>query len=149
MLVERVDKLTPKKVWKASYATINAFEAEQAAAGTRIVKLFLHTTQREQDKRLRERIETPWKRWKTGPEDYHNRSLRADYARAYEDMFDETSTPQAPWTVIAADDKKTARLAGLEAVIAALGARVDLRYPRVAPELRAVAEAALGVKLNV
>ncbi len=149
VLVERVDKLTPKKVWKSAYDTINAFEAEQAAAGTRIVKLFLHTTQAEQDKRLRERLETPWKRWKTGPEDYHNRSLRAEYAKAYEAMFDETSTPHAPWTVIAADDKKSARLAGLEAVIAGLGAGVDLKYPKVTPELRAVAEAALGVTLDV
>ena len=144
VLVERVDKLTPKKVWKSAYATINAFEAEQAAAGSRIVKLFLHTTQAEQDKRLRERLETPWKRWKTGPEDYHNRSLRDAYVEAYQDMFDKTSTEVAPWTVIAADDKKSARLAGIEAVVAGLGAGVDLSYPEVSSELRAVAEAALG-----
>ncbi len=149
VLVERVDKLTPKKIWKTAYDTINAFEAEQAAAGTRIVKLFLHTTQAEQDKRLRERIETPWKRWKTGVEDYHNRSMRADYASAYEDMLDATSTDIAPWTVIAADDKTTARLAGLEAVIEGLGAGVDLHYPGVTPELRAAAESALGVRLKV
>ena len=144
VLVERVDKLTPKKVWKAGYATINAFEAEQAANGTRIVKLFLHTTQKEQDKRLRERLETPWKRWKTGADDYHNRSMRDAYAEAYEDMFDKTSTDVAPWTVLAADDKKSARLAGLEAVAAGLGAGVDLSYPDVSPELRAVAESVLG-----
>jgi len=149
VLVERVDKLTPKSEWKAAYAAINAFEAEHAAAGTRICKIFLHTTQAEQDRRLRERLETPWKRWKTGLPDYHNRALRADYIKAYEDMFDLTSTDDAPWHVIAADDKKVARLAGMEAAVNALGEDVDLGHPDVDPELRATAEAALGVSLNL
>ncbi|TRW17819.1 polyphosphate kinase 2 family protein [Glacieibacterium frigidum] len=142
VLVERVDKLTPKKSWKAAYETIEAFEAEQRANGTRIVKLFLHITQDEQDKRLRERLETPYKRWKTGLDDYHNRSMRDAYTEAYEDMFDRCDS--VPWSVIAADDKKTARLTGLEAVIAALGEGVDLSFPEIDPELRRVAEAALG-----
>ena len=90
MLVERVDKLTPKAEWKRGYDEINAFEATLVAAGTRIVKLFLHTTQAEQDRRLLERLQTPYKRWKTGLEDYHNRSMRAEYYKAYEDMFDRT-----------------------------------------------------------
>ncbi|MGI4877303.1 MAG: polyphosphate kinase 2 family protein, partial [Janthinobacterium lividum] len=99
VLVERVDKLVPKPVWKRGYDEINDFEALQAADGVRIVKLFLHTTQKEQDRRLRERLETPYKRWKTGPEDYHNRSMRDAYTEAYEDMFAKTSTGAAPWTV--------------------------------------------------
>ena len=149
VLVERVDKLTPKADWKRGYNEINDFEALQIADGTRIAKLFLHTTAKEQDRRLRERLETPYKRWKTGLDDYHNRSMRDAYAEAYEDMFDKTSTAQAPWTVIAADDKKSARIAGIEAVIEALGEDVDLTYPPVDSELRAVAEAALGVTLDV
>ncbi len=149
VLVERVDKLTPKRDWKRGYDEINDFEALQIADGVRVAKLFLHVTQGEQDKRLRERLETPYKRWKTGLADYHNRALRDDYADAYEEMFDRTSTKAAPWTVIAADDKKMARLAGIEAVIEILGRGVDLTYPPVDPELRAVAEAALGIKLKL
>lgn len=148
VLVERVDKLTPKADWKRGYDEINDFEALQLADGVRIVKLFLHITQDEQDKRLRERLETPYKRWKTGLDDYHNRGLRDEYTAAYEDMFDRCSVA-APWTAIAADNKKAARLAGLEAVIAALGQGVDLGYPPVDPELRAVAEQALGVTLDL
>lgn len=142
VLVERVDKLTPKKNWKAAYQTINDFEAAQLDHGVRMVKLFMHITPGEQDKRLRERLETPYKRWKTGLDDYHNRALRAKYTEAYEDMFDRCG--KLPWTVIAADDKKTARIAALEAVIAALGEGVDLRFPDIDPELKRVAEAALG-----
>ena len=142
VLVERIDKFAAKPAWKRAYDEINAFEATQAADGARIVKLFLHVTQKEQDKRLHERLEMPWKRWKTGLDDYHNRARRNDYTKAYHDMFDKTSTPVAPWTVIAADDKKAARIAGLEAVVAGLGAGVDLRFPKVTPELRAAAEKA-------
>lgn len=149
VLVERVDRLTPKADWKRGYDEINDFEALQLANGVRLVKLFLHITPDEQNRRLRERLETPWKRWKTGLDDYHNCSQRPAYIDAYEDMFDRCSPKHAPWTVIAADDKKAARLGGIEAVIAALGDDVDLTYPPVDPELRRVAEAALGVTLDL
>ncbi len=148
VLVERVDKLCPKDAWKRAYKEINQFEATQAADGVKIVKLFLHTTQAEQDRRLLERLETPWKRWKTGLDDYHNRGRRKAYLRAYEDMFDRCSTDVAPWTVIAADDKKAARIAAMEAVLAGLGDGVDMAWPAVSPGLQAVAEAALGVSIE-
>lgn len=148
VLVERVDKLCPKPAWKRAYKEINQFEALQAADGVRIVKLFLHITQDEQDRRLLDRLETPWKRWKTGLDDYHNRSQRKAYTRAYEDMFDRCSTDIAPWTVIAADNKKRARIAALEAVLAGLGHGIDLTWPDVPAELRATAETALGVNLR-
>lgn len=149
VLVERVDGLAAPDVWKRAYDEINAFEALHVADGTRIIKLFLHITQDEQDKRLKERIETPWKRWKTGTDDYHNRSQRAAYLEAYHDMFDKTSTKIAPWTVIAANDKKSARIKGLQKVVDVLGDGVDLAYPPVDPELRKIAEKALGKKLDL
>ena len=148
VLVERVDKLTPEADWRRAYDEINAFESLHIADGTRIVKLFLHVTQEEQDKRLKERIETPWKRWKTGLEDYHNRSMRAEYIEAYEEMFDETSTKAAPWTVIAGDDKKWARIKALEKVVAVLGEGIDLEYPPMNPDVVKVAEKALGVRFE-
>ena len=118
------------------------FEALLEADGTRIIKLFLHISQAEQDKRLKERIETPWKRWKTGLDDYHNRSKRAEYLQAYHDMFERTSTAHAPWHVIAANDKKWARIRGLEIVAEALGAGVNLDYPAVSAELKKAAKMA-------
>jgi polyphosphate kinase 2 (PPK2 family) len=149
VLVERVDGFATREQWSRAYDEINQFEALLAADGTRIIKLFLHITQAEQDKRLKERIETPWKRWKTGLDDYHNRSKRADYLTAYHDMFERTSTKAAPWHVIAANDKKWARIRGLEIAAAALGAGVDLDYPPADPALKKVAEKALGKKLDL
>lgn len=148
VLVERVDGFATPEQWQRAYDEINAFEALQIADGTRVIKLFMHVTQAEQDKRLKERIETPWKRWKTGRDDYHNRSKRAEYAEAYNEMFDRTSTLDAPWTVIAANDKKTARIEALEVVAAALGGGIDLAYPPIDPALKKIAEAALGVTIN-
>lgn len=148
VLVERVDGFTPEPRWRAAYEEINAFEALLQADGVRIVKLFLHITQDEQDERLEERIKTPWKRWKTGLDDYHNRSKRADYLQAYDDMFAACSPPAAPWQVIAANDKKWARIRGLEIICDQLGDGVDLAWPEPDAELVKIAEKALGKKLD-
>lgn len=149
VLVERVDNFATEAEWLRAYDEINAFESLQIADGMRIVKLFLHITQEEQDKRLKERLETPWKRWKTGVDDYHNRSMRAEYLKAYCDMFEHCSTKAAPWTVIAANDKKWARIKGMEAVVATLSEGVDLDYPAADPDLVAVATKALGKAIEV
>lgn len=147
VLVERVDGFTPQARWRAAYDEINQFEALLMADGVRLVKIFLHISQHEQDKRLEERLKTPWKRWKTGPEDYHNRSMRPAYLEAYHDMFAHCSPPAAPWHVIAANDKKWARVRSLELICDTLGAGVDLSWPSPDPELVKTAEAALGKKL--
>jgi polyphosphate kinase 2 (PPK2 family) len=149
VLVERVDGFTPPERWEAAYAEINQFEKLLVDDGHRLAKLFLHTSQAEQDKRLEERIETPWKRWKTGMDDYHNRSQRAAYLAAYQDMFARCSPPHAPWYVIAANNKKWARIRSLEIVCDTLSAGVDLTYPPADPKLVVVAEAALGKNLKV
>src|SRR5690606_29932727 len=76
VLVERVEGFCSKKEWKRAYDDINAFERQQTDAGSHILKLFVHITQETQDKQLAERLDTPWKRWKTGADDYRNRARR-------------------------------------------------------------------------
>lgn len=147
VLVERVDGLIPEPRWRAAYDEINAFEAQLIGDGTRLVKIFLHVSQDVQDKRLAERIETPWKRWKTGKDDYHNRAQRPAYLAAYADMFRLCSPPAAPWHVVAANDKRHARVRGLELICDALGEGVDLRWPEPDAELVKIAEKALGKRL--
>lgn len=147
VLVERVDGFTPEPRWRAAYAEINDFEALLQADGVRIAKLFLHITQDEQDKRLEERLLTPWKRWKTGTDDYHNRSRRAEYLAAYHDMFSHCSPPSAPWHVVAANDKKWARVRSLEIICDTLGEGVDLSWPEPDAALVKIAEQALGKDL--
>ncbi len=148
VLVERVEGFADPDEWGRAYGEINAVEAGQVAHGTRIVKMFLHTSQAEQDKRLADRLEQPWKRWKVSAEDFRNRRQRPAYAQAYEDMFARTDTPLAPWHIIGADHKKAARLEGLRIIAERLARDVDLSDPPLDKALRKLAEKELGLKLK-
>jgi len=106
VLVERVEGLAPEAEWRRAYDEINEFEAQLAADGTTIAKLFFHVTQEVQDERLRARLEHPWKRWKVSEEDFRNRARRPDYLDAIGDMLAATDTRWAGWTVIDGNDKK-------------------------------------------
>ncbi|KIU29807.1 polyphosphate kinase [Sphingomonas melonis] len=144
VLVERVEGFASEAEWRAGYDAINGFEAELAEGGTTLVKLFVHVSQKEQDKRLEARLDDPWKRWKTGLEDYRNRAKREEYLAAMHDMFARTDTGGAPWTVINGNDKKAARIHALTEVADQLEAAVDMTPPPLDPELERVARAALG-----
>jgi polyphosphate kinase 2 (PPK2 family) len=148
VLVERVEGFASADEWGRAYDEINAMEAAQCAHGTRVVKLFLHTSQEEQDNRLIDRLEQPWKRWKVNAEDFRNRAKRAAYIEAYEEMFARTDTPQAPWHIIGANHKKHARLAGLQILADRLADGIDLTDPPLDPTLRKLAEKELGRKLK-
>jgi polyphosphate kinase 2 (PPK2 family) len=142
VLVERVEGFASEAEWRRGYDEINDFEAQQAQTGATLIKIFVHVTQETQDKRLRERIETPWKRWKTGLDDYRNRARRADYLDAMHEMFARTSTDAAPWIVIDGNDKKAGRIAALTAIADALEARVPMDPPTLDPAVEAAARAA-------
>lgn len=144
VLVERVEGFCSHAEWKRAYDEINEFEAQQIDAGTNIVKLFVHVTQEEQDRQLAQRIDTPWKRWKTGREDYRNRARRDDYLEAMEDMFHHTNTRWAPWTVIDGNDRKAGRIAALTTIIERLEALVPMAMPDPDPEVVEMARKAYG-----
>ena len=145
VLVERVEGFASEAEWRRGYDEINEFEAQQADSGTTIVKLFIHVTQAEQDRRLRERLEHPWKRWKTGLDDYRNRARRADYLDAMAEMFRRTDTRWAPWHVIDGNDKKAARIDALTLIADRLAANVPMDPPPLDPALEKVARQALGI----
>jgi polyphosphate kinase 2 (PPK2 family) len=145
---ERVEGYASPEDWGRAYGEINAFESTLVTHGTRVVKLFLHISQDEQDKRLIDRLEQPWKRWKVTPDDFRNRAQRAHYVEAYEEMFERTDSEHAGWHIIGANHKKQARLEGLEIIANALAEGVDLSDPPLDPEIRKLAEKELGVKLK-
>ena len=144
VLVERVEGFASEHAWKRAYDEINAFERQQVDSGTTIVKLFVHVTQAEQDERLQDRLESPWKRWKTGIDDYRNRDKRDAYLDAMHDMFKRTDTKAAPWTIIDGNNKKSARIAALTAVAEALEAACPPRPPEPDPEVERLASEAFG-----
>jgi polyphosphate kinase 2 (PPK2 family) len=144
VLVERVEGFAIEAEWRKGYDEINEFEAQLTGSGTHLVKLFVHVTQGEQDKRLAERLDDPWKRWKTGPDDYRNREKRGDYLAALHDMFAQTDTRWAPWAVIDGNNKKAARIAAMTRVIEVLEAKVPMTEPTLDPAFAAMANKALG-----
>jgi len=105
VLVVRVHNLVPKPVWKQRYAQIRAFEEMLAAEGCVILKFFLHITKDEQRKRLQARLDDPHKRWKFQHGDLAERELWSDYRKAYEAALSKTSTSEAPWYIVPANQK--------------------------------------------
>lgn len=123
VLVERVEGFAAEQAWMRAYAEINRFEEQLAEHGTTVLKFWLHISPEEQLRRFREREETPWKKHKITDEDWRNREKWPAYQTAVEDMVARTSTPHAPWTLIAGEDKRVARLQVLDTFIAALKGR--------------------------
>ncbi len=134
VLVVRVDELVPEAVWRPRYQAIRGFEQTLVDAGTAVVKVFLHISAAEQAKRFRERLEDPAKLWKFSAGDLEVRKKWDLYQEAYADALAETSTADAPWYVVPADDKKYRNWAVLEILVATLE-EVDPRFPDPEPGL--------------
>jgi len=146
VLVERVEGFASEAEWRKGYDEINEFEAQLTGSRTNLVKLFVHVTQEEQDKRLADRLDDPWKRWKTGPDDYRNRARRADYLAAIDEMFQQTDTRWAPWKVIDGNNKKAARITALTHVAEMLEAAAPMTPPERDPAVVKLAAKAFGYK---
>ena len=89
---------------------INAFENHLVENGTIVLKFFLNLSKEEQKNRLLRRLNLPEKNWKFSSGDLKERKLWDKYMFCYEDLLNRTSKEEAPWFVIPADDKPTARL---------------------------------------
>ncbi|MFZ5444818.1 MAG: polyphosphate kinase 2 family protein [Myxococcota bacterium] len=120
VLVERVESFCTVKEWQRAYDEINAFERMHTEDGVTMVKFFLHISPKEQLERFKEREKDPIKNFKIGPDDWRNRKKWDDYLEAYQDMFDRTHRPDAPWVIVPANDKRYARLQVLKTAIDAL-----------------------------
>jgi len=105
VLIARVDQLVSKRVWSRRYSQINAWEAKLVAAGTVVIKCYLHVTPDDQRERLQERLDDPTKHWKYNPGDLDVRAKWPDYQAAYADALQRCNTDAAPWFVIPAGRK--------------------------------------------
>jgi PPK2 family polyphosphate:nucleotide phosphotransferase len=136
VLVARVRGLVPEAEWSPRYAHINAFEATLAAAGVRVLKFFLHVSRDEQRRRLLERLDDPAKRWKFDLGDLDDRDAWDAYTAAYQDALARCTTPDAPWFVVPADDKKVRDLLIARTLARELG-QLGLRAPEPAFDVAA------------
>ncbi len=120
VLVVRVHKFAPDKVWRARYDHINNFEKLLTESNTIVLKFYLHISKQEQEQRLLEREQDATKYWKLSAGDWKEREHWNDYTRAYQDVLNRCSSPQAPWFVIPANKKWFRNLAVAEAVVATM-----------------------------
>ena len=145
VLVERVEGFATEAEWRRAYREINEFERVLVDSGIRLVKLFLHITADEQQRRFRNRLIDPVKRWKLSYEDFRNRRRWPEYETAIEDMMAETSTERAPWHLIPANDKPYGRVAAFHIFEDRLGRNVSLEPRPIDPDLFKEAKRVLGL----
>ncbi len=127
-------------LWKGRYRSMVELEKHLHRNGTRILKFYLHISKREQRKRFLARIDDPGKNWKFNLGDIKERACWKEYMKAYEACLSATSTDEAPWYVVPADDKENARLIVAQTLV---GAMKDLKmdYPKLdARQLRELAQ---------
>jgi len=124
---------TGKRIWDERLADIAHFEDYLTRQGTVILKFFLHVSHEEQKKRFMKRLDDPEKNWKFSAADVHERKYWHDYMSAFEAAIAATSSEQAPWYVVPADNKWFTRLVVAAAIVEAVE-ELDLAYPKVSPE---------------
>jgi len=130
------DTLAAADFWDGRLRSIADAEAHLHRNGTRIVKIFLHLSKDEQRDRLIARIDDTEKNWKFDEGDIEQRQHWDAYMAAYADCLGATGTPDSPWYVVPADDKKNARLIVSQILVDTLET-LDLRYPPTSTERRA------------
>ncbi len=134
---ESVPEKSPgkEKFWSHRYASILDLEKHLHRNGTRIVKFFLHLSKDEQRRRFLARIDDPDKNWKFSAADLEERKFWKDYQHAYEACLGATSTAEAPWYIVPADDKENARLIISQVILDTLEG-LNLDYPKTSKARR-------------
>lgn len=122
-----------KDLFRTRFRQINDWERYLAENGMTIIKIFLHSSREDQKKQFMERIDDASKNWKFNMADITERQHWDEYMSAYEDLLTHTSTRQAPWYIVPADDRWFARLAA-GAIIYDEFEKLKLDYPAVTPE---------------
>ena len=122
-----------KAIWRDRYRSIVNLERHLHVNGTRIVKFYLHLSKEEQRKRFLARIDEPEKNWKFSLADIAERKYWKQYMKAYEECLGATSTREAPWYVVPADDKENARLIVSQIILDTLEG-LEMSYPKTTDE---------------
>ena len=113
-------------------------EREVINNGIILLKYFLDVSQDEQRRRFTARVTDPVKHWKLSPMDIESVRRWWDYTKAYQAMLEATDTPEAPWYVVPADDKRRARLNLISHMLSQIPyKKVDVDLPEIPkPEAR-------------
>jgi polyphosphate kinase 2 len=132
--VERVMGFCNDEQYEEFFRSVPEFERMLIRSGIQLVKYWFSITDDEQAFRFSCRVHDPLKQWKLSPMDLESRSRWEAYTKAKEIMFDRTHTPEAPWWVVYAVDKKKARLNCIHHLLRQVPYQEVEREPIVLPE---------------
>ena len=124
------ESLVTKRIWEQRFEDINAYERYLTRNGVVIRKFFLHVSKKEQKKRFLARLDEPSKNWKFSAADLKERAHWDDYQDAYEDLIRNTSSHDAPWYVVPADNKWFTHVVVASAIIETLDS-LGLEFPKI------------------
>ena len=127
------EDLIDKDLWQKRFDDIVNYEHYLRNNGFRMVKFFLHISKEEQKSRLMDRIIRPEKHYKFDKSDITERTYWDKYQRAYEDLFEHTSTKEAPWYVVPADRKWFSRYLVSQVILETLQ-DMDPQFPQLSKE---------------
>ncbi len=144
VLIERVDKLVKKSVWKEAYQDIVEFEAMLGTEGTLIRKFWLQISRKEQKRRFRKLLDSKLTAWQVAGEDAAQHKAYDQYAEAVEEMLARTDFPHAPWVIVEATDRYHTRIKVFEEIIRAFEDRLAAHVPPPRPHVAPAAPAAGG-----
>jgi len=140
VLLERVERRTPRRQWKQAYDDVQQFEQQLAESGAVIVKFWLHIGRKEQKKRFKRLEKDAATAWKVGKLEWRHHKKYEDWLEAIEEMLERTQTACAPWTVVEATQGRFARVKVFETVIRTVEAELERRERHPRPEPRPMPE---------
>ncbi|OHD60496.1 MAG: polyphosphate kinase [Spirochaetes bacterium GWF1_49_6] len=128
VLIVRVNNWIDDKECERRYKQINEFERMLTGSGTTVLKFYLYISKDEQKKRFMERLNDPTKKWKFCKGDLDTRKQWDEYMSQFEDVFRNTSTGDAPWVIVPADNKRYRNLI-ISSIVRETLEKMNLKYP--------------------
>lgn len=128
--INSVEDITPD-FWENRFEQINNFENHISQNGVIILKFFLHLGKEEQRQRLLRRLDKKKHNWKFSPGDLKERGYWEKYQEYYEEAINRTSKPHAPWYIIPADNKETARVLVAKTILDEVTRYRDIKEPEL------------------
>ncbi|GEC73703.1 polyphosphate:nucleotide phosphotransferase, PPK2 family [Flavobacterium flevense] len=133
--IESVDDITPE-FWENRMQQIRNFEEHLTQNGTIVLKFYMHLSKEEQRKRLLRRLEKEEHHWKFSPGDLKERDRWQDYMNYYQEAINKTSTENAPWYVIPADDKEMSRYIVAKIIWEEMQKHTDIKEPELDDKIK-------------
>lgn len=129
VLITRVIGLINDKTAYRRFEYINSFEKMLEEQNTKVLKFYLHISEKEQQERFEERLEMEHKHWKFNPNDLETAKKWSEYRKVYQDVFEHCS-PEIPWIIVPSDQNWYKEYTIAKTLVNTLKS-LDMKYPKL------------------